>query len=252
VNGVILEANRSTSLISGYSQEELVGMNVRDLEAGEVPGDIASHIKRVLKRGHNSVETKLRKKSEEIVDVEVRTNYLEIGEKRALFTILHDITERKQSEDALRDKERELKIKTGDIEEANTALRVLLKRREEDKAELEEKVLSNVKELILPYVAKLNKSGLNEKQKAYVAILESSLDDIVSPFSRKLSSWYLKFTPAEMQIANLIRGGKSTKEIAELLSLSSDTIETHRKNIRRKIGINNKRINLRTCLSHIQ
>jgi len=58
-------------------------------------------------------------------------------------------------------------------------------------------------------------------------------------------------TPAEIQISNLIKQGKTTKEIADLLNLSDRTIETHRKNIRRKIGIRNKSENLRTHLLNI-
>ena len=147
---------------------------------------------------------------------------------------------------------RELEIKTRNLEEANTALKVLLKKRDEDKTELEEKVLLNVKQLIGPYLAKLKKSGLNERQNAYLEILESNLNDIVSPFSRRLATRYLNLTPAEIQISNLIRQGKTTKDIAHFLGLSIKTIEGHRKNIRKKLGIKNKKANLRTLLQSIQ
>lgn len=47
----------------------------------------------------------------------------------------HDITELKETAQSLRQREKELEIKTESLEELNTALRVLLKRREEDKTE---------------------------------------------------------------------------------------------------------------------
>ncbi|TET85019.1 MAG: PAS domain S-box protein [Desulfobacteraceae bacterium] len=167
---------------------------------------------------------------------------------RANEELSTEIAERKRVEKELKERGKELEGKTRNLEEVNTALRVLLKSREEDKAELEEKVLFNVRELVAPYLEKLKKSGLDDKQKGYTNILESNLNDITSPFSQRLSSWYLKLTPTEIQVANLIKYGKSTKEIAEFLNLSSQTIEFHRKNIREKIGIKNKRANLRTHL----
>jgi len=124
----------------------------------------------------------------------------------------------------------------------------LLKRRDEDKSELEEKVLLNVQELIIPYLYKLKSSGLDIRQNSFIGIIESNLKEIISPFSRRLSSKHLKLTPAEIQISNFVKQGQTTKEIANLLDLSSETIESHRRNIRKKIGIKNKKENLRTHL----
>ena len=160
--------------------------------------------------------------------------------------------EHKRAEQALKKRGKDLKSKTRNLQEVNTALRVLLKKRDDDKEELEGKVLSNVKELVVPYLEKLKKSELNERQRAFTDILESNLKDVISPFSQKLSYWYLELTPTEIQVANLVKQGKTTKEIAGILNLSSQTIEFHRKNIRGKIGIKNKKANLRTHLLSIQ
>ena len=146
-------------------------------------------------------------------------------------------TERSQAEEMLREKEKELELKTRKLEEVNTALKVLLKRRDEDKTELEENALSNLKGLIVPYPEKLKKSGLDTRQNAYLRILQSNLNDIISPFSRRLSSKYLNLTPAEIQVANLVRYGRDIKEIAEILNVSTRTIEFHRGNIRKKFSI---------------
>ena len=110
----------------------------------------------------------------------------------------------------------------------------------------------NIRELVAPHLKKLKKSGLDKIQNSYVSVLESNLNDIVSPFSRRLSTRYLNLTPSEIQISNLIRQGKTTKDIAIFLNISSKTIEGHRKNIRKKLGIKNKKANLRTHLQSIQ
>ena len=166
--------------------------------------------------------------------------------------VIVNITERKRVEEALRKREYDLEIQSRHLEEANAALRVLLRQREADKAELEEKVLSNVKELVAPYVERLKRSGLDANQSVCIDILESNLNDIVSPFVYKLSSAYLGLTPTEIHVANLVKEAKDTKTIAELLHLSPRTVESHRQNIRKKLGLQNKKANLRTHLLSLQ
>ena len=109
----------------------------------------------------------------------------------------------------------------------------------------------NIKEIIVPYLEKLRKSGLDEKQSTYFGILEANLRDIVSSFSFRLSSAYLNLTPSEIKVANLVKQGKTNKEIAELLNFSPRTAAFHRESIRRKLGIKNKKTNLRSYLSTI-
>jgi DNA-binding CsgD family transcriptional regulator/GAF domain-containing protein len=187
--------------------------------------------------------------------------YLEEGHRRdqreeefltSIAKTLAGIIELKQAEEALIGREKELETKTTNLEEVNTALRVLLKRRDDDKVELEEKVLFNMKELIVPYLEKLKETGLDERQRALASILESNLDDIISPFSHSLTSRYINLTPAEIRVADLAKHGMTTKEMAELLNLSNRTIDSHRDNIRKKLGIKNRKANLRTHLLSIR
>jgi PAS domain S-box-containing protein len=160
---------------------------------------------------------------------------------------IRDITERKQAEEMLEKREVELEAKTNELEDLNAALRVLLKQREEDKNELEQKVLSNVKLLILPYIDKL-KSRIDLKGSSYVNVLEANLKEIISPFAQKLSVKYLNLTNREVQIANLIKEGKTTKEIAALLNVSESAVNVYRYHIRRKLSLTKKH-NLRSYLS---
>ncbi len=187
-----------------------------------------------LQRAYEGLKQRVEERTEELV--------------RANIRLKKEIEERKQAELSLLQKEEELQLKSVNLEEANTALKVLLKRGEQDKNELEDKVLSNIKELALPYVEKLKNTSLDEKQKTFLEIQESNLNDIVSPFLKKLSSQYLNLTPTEIQVANLIREGKSTKEIAELLIISERAIEFHRNNIRDKLGLKKSKTNLRSYL----
>ena len=187
-----------------------------------------------LQKAYESLEQRVEERTEELV--------------RANIRLKREIEERKLAEQTLMRKEEELQLKSLNLEEANTALKVLLKRGEQDKKELEEKVLSNIKELALPYLEKLKACSLDDRQAAYVQLLESSLGDIISPFLQKLSAQYLNLTPTEIQVANLVREGKSTKEISELLNISKRAVEFHRNNIRDKLGLKKEKANLRSYL----
>lgn len=187
-----------------------------------------------LKKAYESLEERVAERTEELVRTNIR--------------LKREIEERRLAEQTLLQKEEELQVKSMSLQEANTALKVLLKRGEQDRLELEEKVLVNVRELALPYLEKLKASSLTDRQKAYVQLLESTLGDIVSPFLRRISTQYLCLTPTEIQVANLVREGKSTKEIAELLTTSRRAVEFHRNNIRNKLGLKNKKTNLRSYL----
>jgi PAS domain S-box-containing protein len=176
--------------------------------------------------------------------VQERTAELGMANKRLGL----EVEERKRAEKALLKREKDLQAQSQHLEEVNTALRVLLKQREVDKNELQENVLTNVKELVKPYVERLNQARLSTRQLTLVRILESNLDNIVSPFISRLSSRYIKLTPTEIRVANLIKEGKTNKEIANLLLISKNTILFHRHNIRKKLNLANTAINLRSHL----
>lgn len=162
--------------------------------------------------------------------------------------ILRDVTERKRMEIALAKRERELEIKSMNLEEANTALKVLLKQRDEDKKELEHSVLANVKQLIKPFMEKLETTKLDENQKVCIDTINTNLDNIISPFLNNLGLSCYRLTPQEIHIANLVKEGKTTKEIAGFLNLSTRTVEFHRDNLRKKFGLKDKKNNLRSYL----
>jgi len=156
--------------------------------------------------------------------------------------------ERKEAEETLGKREQELVAQSRQLTESNIALKVLLKQREDDKRDFEENVLSNVKQLVFPHLQRLKKSRLDAGQETLVSILESNLEIIVSPFTSTLLSKSVGLTPMELQIADFVKEGKTNKEIAELLSVAMDTVTSHRFHIRSKLGLKNKKINLRSHL----
>jgi PAS domain S-box-containing protein len=249
-SGVIQEVNTSAASILGYLPEELRRKSIYDFEP-EDHHNLASLIRKAVRKGANQYEVNFLHKEGNVLSLEFSTNFLDLGDKSFLFSFFSDVTQKNLLVKSLKDREAELKMKTQNLKEINTALKSLLKKRDSDRMELEEKVLFNVKEMISPYIKKLRESELSEKQGIYLAILESNVKDIISPFSPKLTSRHFKLTKSELQIAKLVRMGITSKEIAELMGLSRRTIESHRDRIRKKIGLDSRRRNLRTFLMSI-
>ncbi|MEN6438821.1 MAG: LuxR C-terminal-related transcriptional regulator [Syntrophobacter sp.] len=163
------------------------------------------------------------------------------GSVSSVLTISRDITELKQIESELSEKARQL-------EEINTALKILLRQREADKKELEESLLANVKQSVLPSLQKLGKSRLDENQRMHLGIIQTQFENIISPFLNRLSSRFTNLTPMEIRVAELIREGMRSKEIADILGIAEQTVLTHRNNLRTKLGLRQEKVNLRSHL----
>jgi DNA-binding CsgD family transcriptional regulator len=107
----------------------------------------------------------------------------------------------------------------------------------------------NFKGLIMPHLNELSLHVHDTKGKEYLDVIRANLEKIVSSFSFKFSSKEMNLTSRELQVADLIRQGKTSKEIGALLSITAGTVETYRDRIRKKLGIKNKGINLRSFLT---
>ena len=170
-------------------------------------------------------------------------------EQKAKAIVTHEnITPIMEMQEALKEKEVELLQEREKLEETNTALRVLLRQRDEDRTRLEETVYNNVDRLVLPYIEKLLQGKLSDKHRTLAEIADNNLRDIISPFLRTLSTLGLLLTPQEIEVANLVRNGRSSKEIADIMSLSVAGVDFHRKRLRQKLGLANTKKNLRSFL----
>ncbi len=130
------------------------------------------------------------------------------------------------------------------LNQTNTALKVVLHNVERDKIQQQEEILANLENLVFPYLHKLNSTPLDREQRAFVELIESNLVEIVSPFAGKLSSLQYKLTQTEMAVADFIKRGKTSKEIAVFLKMSIAAVFFHRNNIRKKLGLRKTGTNL--------
>ncbi|MBW1713526.1 MAG: response regulator [Deltaproteobacteria bacterium] len=191
-----------------------------------------------LKKAHHGLERQVEERTAELT----RTNR----------ELLAEIQERKQAEEALRASEKTLKAQSKSLEEVNTALKVLLEHREQEKIDQQKDMLATLNSLVLAYVDKLKETRLSERQQTYLGIIESNLKNIGSSFARRLSYAEMGLTPTELHVANMIQQGKSSKEIADLLCVSTNAVLFHRKSIRHKLGIAKKKVNLQAYLQSLE
>ncbi len=206
-----------------------------------------------------------------IVKARVRTHIalrlatIDLKSKMVEYQIINraleqEITERKQVErelegyrehleDIVNERTAELEKNNIKLAALNTTLEVLLKKREDDKNAIEEMFVMNIKNMVLPYVEQMQKGRLDVGQKTQLQIIQTLLQEITTPLMKNLR--HFNFTPKELKVATLVKQGKPTKEIAEILGLASGSVDVHRKNIRKKLGLSNKNANLQSHLDSL-
>ncbi len=164
------------------------------------------------------------------------------------FFVIVDKTIQKQTEENFLATQNELNIKERKLEEAYTSVQFIMEAMERKQNKLQERFICNIRELVLPFLDKLEKTPLNNNQRKLVKMTETYLERIASPFIHNLSSSYFNLTEKEIQVSALVKEGKTSKEIAELLNLSQRAIDFHRGRIRDKLGLKNKSCNLQMLL----
>ncbi len=229
----------------GYEPEEIMHKTPFDL----MPPEEAKRIKEIFitavtqQEPINSLEnTNLHKDGHPVV---LETSGVPIfdtqGKVCGYRGIDRDITERKKMENKLLEE-------TKKLEELNIALRVILRESEITKDELEKNFLSNIKGLLLPYLTELDSRIIDEDQQFLMDIIMANINEITSLFTRKLKLEIKDLTPKEIQVADLIKQGRTNKEIAKLLNITTSGVVHHRRNLRKKFNIKGKKINLRSHL----
>ena len=142
------------------------------------------------------------------------------------------------------DQRRALKEK----EDLQLAIGNLHRKHSAETAESDQRTLRRIRALVETPLAKLRDSGLSPRQARWLDVIAKNLQPVPAPFETHFSSEYHQLTPTEIKVATLIKQNQTNKEIGEMLDISTRTVEVHRNNIRRKFGIRNKNVNLRTHL----
>ncbi len=254
-DGQVTAANRAACEMFGMSEEELCRVGRAGISDPNETRYAAALEERARTGKIHAELSYVRKDGTKFIG-EVRSVIMG-GDEPQSFVMMRDITERKRMVEDLErhrthlaqmveERTAELEAKSISLQELNAALKTLVQQREDDKKDMEEKFVMNVKNLVIPCVEQIKKGRLDSAQRAYLEALETHLAGITTPLLQNMRQFNL--TPKEIKVAVLVRQGKSTKQIAKILGIAPGSIDVHRRNIRRKLGLTNKKANLLSLL----
>lgn len=246
-NADVIFGHSSAAIDKLGNIDAILGTDLFDFHTLEVEGEVRN-IERDIKDSKGRVHSLL-----------VNVKKVSIKGETLLYTC-RDVTECKQAEIALQKAYEELdgivkkrtmellKRQKKRLKESNIALKVLLRNREKEKQEHEEEIGAHIVNQVEPYLEKITNEPLNKTQKRYIEIIAANLKELTSPTTKLSLATQLKLSPMEIRVSQFVKQGYTSKEIADLLTISHRTVEKHRRNIRKKIGLTNTKMSLRTLL----
>lgn len=198
--------------------------------------DITEHkkIEKKLHKAHDALEKRVEERTAELMNANIQME--------------QEIKDRKQAEAALKESELKLREQKLALEQKNIALGEIVAQIEIEKIKIKDDIATNITTVLLPFIEKYK---TNEAAKKYGDFLRHHLSELTSSFGAKITERRIDLTPREVEICSMVKGGFSNKDISNLMNISSQTVEGHRKNIRRKLGIINKKINLTSFLREL-
>ena len=233
----------------GYSGEEILTLGVRDIHPkADLPSVIAMF--EAQARGEIAVASvPCLRKDGGIFYADINTAKARIDGRECNIGIFRDITERLKAEDALKRTCADLEVERKLLQDKNIAFREAMNAVEAEKNKMKDEIIVNVNKIILPILKRVRLKG--GATRGHLDLLEKSLGTLISSFGRRLTERDIKLTPKEIEISNMVKSGLTTKEISGLMNASPQTIAKHRNNIRKKLGLANKGVNLVSFLQSL-
>ncbi|HKW14003.1 MAG TPA: PAS domain S-box protein [Candidatus Krumholzibacteria bacterium] len=247
IDGEILEVNEGFENIVGYTHDEIVGKRTVDVGIWRNPARRAELIEELHVNGHvRDFAIDVVTREGDVRSCVVSAELLEIGQKPCILAVTRDVTQQKEQEEKLRELSETLRREQVDFVRKNVALNEVLQHIEEKKEIYRHEISSKLENLLRPMLRKLREQGrLAERD---VDVLERGIQTAFGADINEYKNNVEKLTPRELDILEMIRAGRSSKQIAEALDLSSQTVHKHRQSIRRKLQIDHREINLATYL----
>ncbi len=238
----VFDANDQTSDIFGAPLKELIGSDCRLLFCTDDRKHLNEAFKKTRTGGGWARELKALRGNAETFPVDVTVRRLSLDERCFFGMVVKDLSENKILKERLRREK-------SNRREMYVTLRNLMKAFEKEKSGIEKTISYKLEKIILPGLEKIHQEPSVEVRNTYVNVLREELISLTRGFAHQLDGRLLALSRTEMKVCQLIKIGYSSKEIAIKMNLAYDTIQTHRKNIRRKLGLRGRKINLYSLLA---
>lgn len=255
--GKIVFVNEQFCAISQYSAQELLGKDHRILNSGHHSKEFFANMWKCITQGRSwagDICNKAKDGSLYWLQTTIAPCKNSSGAITHFIAIRTDITEKValaekflKLNNKLKQLTEELKIEKTTLNNKNIALNEIISHIEDEKNRVKSTMATNLETVIYPLLENI-RSHCNSTEKKFVELALSSLKELSEPFFKNVHKKTFNLTPKELQICHMIRNGLGIKEIAQMLHLSSRTIGKHRENIRSKLALTSKKINLASYL----
>ena len=237
----IIEINDRACEIFENSRKEIIGMDCHDL--------IASGHKRILHQAFRDIadfeswagELHAIRIDEDVFPIDITVKKFSLFNRTLFCLVIKDLTEYKTLKELLHQEKSHRR-------EMYVTLKNLMRAFEKERSGIETGISHRIETLLLPTIEKIKRESSADVRNTYLNVMRDQLINLTAGFTKELDGRFLRLTRTEMKICKFIQTGLSSKEIAQSMNISFETVQAHRRNIRKKLGLQGRKINLHTLL----
>ncbi len=238
----IMEVNDRACEIFENSRKNMIGMDCRDL--------IASGHKRFLNQAFRDLndfeswagEMSARRNDDDTFPIDITVKKFSLVNQTLFCLVIRDMSEYQTLRELLRQEKSHRR-------EMYVTLKNLMRAFERERSGIETGISHRIETLLLPTIEKIKRESSVDVRNAYLNVMRDQLINLTAGFSKELDGRFLRLTRTEMKICKLIQTGLASKEIAQQMQISFETVQAHRRNIRKKLGLRGRKINLHALLA---
>jgi PAS domain S-box-containing protein len=239
----VVKANQHACEMFGMQQQNIVGTDIRSLTQDAGADLLARYFEELIEGQRKNACVTCLYVDGKTFPATVTVTRSDLDGKKHWSLVVRDDTNQNAMETQLREEKRQ-------VEEMNLTLKTVMKSIEQDRKDFENRVASKIRTSLLPSLRKIDEASEEAVRKSYLAVFEEQLLSLTTGFEKELDAGLLKLTKTELEVCRLVQAGCSSKDICDAMNISFDTIQTHRKNIRRKLSLNGKKLNLHAFLTN--